>query len=84
MQIKVGLGKLTVLPSVAAFMQVQRRVNRVETLPILEPHIWMLATLPLYHRDPFDRIFIAQALAEGWTIATADPVFRQYLVPLLG
>jgi PIN domain nuclease of toxin-antitoxin system len=41
-------------------------------------HAESLAQLPLHHRDPFDRMLIAQALAEGLTIATVDPAFAAY------
>jgi PIN domain nuclease of toxin-antitoxin system len=42
-----------------------------------------LATLPFHHRDPFDRILIAQAITEGWTLVTADALFVDYPVQLL-
>ena len=46
-------------------------------------HIWTLGNLPLYHRDPFDRLLIAQAIHEGYTLVTADPIFKAYPVKLL-
>jgi PIN domain nuclease of toxin-antitoxin system len=49
----------------------------------MELPIWTLATLPLYHRDPFDRILIAQAITEGWTLVTTDASFVQYPVQIL-
>jgi PIN domain nuclease of toxin-antitoxin system len=39
--------------------------------------------LPALHRDPFDRILIAQALCEGFTLVTADPVLREYPVRII-
>jgi PIN domain nuclease of toxin-antitoxin system len=50
-------------------------------LPILRSHVLAVARLPSLHRDPFDRIMIAQALVEGLTISTRDPIVRKYPVP---
>jgi PIN domain nuclease of toxin-antitoxin system len=52
-------------------------------LPLTPRHGRKLVELPLHHRDPFDRMLIAQALEEGLTIVTADTRFRQYGVPVL-
>lgn len=52
-------------------------------LAITLPHAQAAAALPLLHRDPFDRMLIAQAVAESLTIATRDAVFRQYPARLL-
>lgn len=52
-------------------------------LPISLPQIERVVKLPATHRDPFDRLLIAQALEEGLTIATVDPAFADYGVPLL-
>jgi PIN domain nuclease of toxin-antitoxin system len=54
-----------------------------ETLPFRASHAHWLAELPLHHRDPFDRMLIAQALSEGLTIATADAMFSRYPVSIL-
>ena len=54
-----------------------------ETLSFQASHAHWLAELPLHHRDPFDRMMIAQALSEGLTIATADAMFAQYPVAIL-
>jgi PIN domain nuclease of toxin-antitoxin system len=52
-------------------------------LPIAYGHLRALDTLPFHHRDPFDRLLIAQALAEGMPIATADRVFAAYGVQIV-
>jgi PIN domain nuclease of toxin-antitoxin system len=83
MQIKTRTGKLNLPMSIQEFVAVQRALNHVQSLPVFERHIWTLDTLPAHHRDPFDRLLIAQAIAEGWQLATADPVFAQYPVQLL-
>jgi PIN domain nuclease of toxin-antitoxin system len=54
-----------------------------EMLPITMVHIRRVQTLPLHHRDPFDRMMIAQAMEEGLTIVTRDRHFRAYGVPVL-
>lgn len=56
---------------------------RVELLPISMEHVIAVRDLPLHHRDPFDRMLIAQAKAEGMHILTADPHFGAYDVPLM-
>ena len=61
-------------------MDALRRLQ-VSMLPYAEAHALELMTLPVYHRDPFDRLLIAQATLLGLTIATADPAVAQYQVP---
>jgi PIN domain nuclease of toxin-antitoxin system len=51
-------------------------------LPVLPAHIPELLALPMHHRDPFDRLLIAQARAEGMAIATSDDQVRKYRVPM--
>jgi PIN domain nuclease of toxin-antitoxin system len=51
-------------------------------LPIIGAHANAVATLPLIHRDPFDRLLIAQAIVEGVTLLTADPVLARYPAPV--
>ena len=46
-------------------------------------HVQLVATLPLHHRDPFDRMLIAQAKHEGMHLLTADPHFAAYDVPVI-
>ncbi len=52
-------------------------------LAITSEHARAAGALPLHHRDPFDRMLIAQAVVEGLTIVTADAQFEHYDVPLL-
>ena len=51
-------------------------------LPVLPSHIPELLALPMHHRDPFDRLLIAQARAEGMALATADENMRKYRVTM--
>ncbi len=52
-------------------------------LSIDKSHLSRILSLPFHHRDPFDRMLIAQAMEEGLTIVTRDRVFKEYDVPLL-
>jgi PIN domain nuclease of toxin-antitoxin system len=57
--------------------------TRIPALAIRTAHIRVLAVLPEFHKDPFDRILVAQALAEGLTLATKDAVLARYGVPVV-
>jgi PIN domain nuclease of toxin-antitoxin system len=57
-------------------------VNRFEILPITVDHIERVATLPPFHKDPFDRMLAAQALHEGLTLVTHDRAFTPYALPV--
>lgn len=83
MQIKEQIGKLTLLPSAELFVKSQMLLNHIQTLPIRNEHVWILKQLPLHHRDPFDRLMIAQAIAEELTIVSVDRQFEQYRIPRL-
>jgi PIN domain nuclease of toxin-antitoxin system len=63
----------------------ERYVTRasLEVLPIRVAHVDRLDDLPELHRDPFDRMLIAQALAEGLTLATKDSLLTRYAVPII-
>jgi PIN domain nuclease of toxin-antitoxin system len=79
-QIKLHLGKLTLHRSLGDLIDEQRRVNGLEVLSVTLPHVLALSGLPDHHKDPFDRLLIAQANCEGATLVSADPVFAQYPV----
>jgi len=74
MAIKAALGKL----STPDDLEDQLRLNRFEVLPITLPHARAVEHLPLIHRDPFDRMLVAQAQHEGLTLVTRDPLVQQY------
>lgn len=78
--IKASLGKL---PDITATLEETLRSDAVRLLPIHLPHIQYLKQLPPHHRDPFDRMLIAQACCEGMTIMTADRMFQGYDLPLI-
>jgi PIN domain nuclease of toxin-antitoxin system len=73
--IKAKLGKIEADP--------QRILESVEpsglqAIPVFARHVVVVASLPLYHTDPFDRLLIAQAISEPLHLLTADPQLRQY------
>jgi PIN domain nuclease of toxin-antitoxin system len=55
----------------------------VDVLPVTPAHAWAAGQLPLHHRDPFDRMLVAQAQLEGLTIVTGDPQLARYQVAIL-
>jgi PIN domain nuclease of toxin-antitoxin system len=57
--------------------------SRIPALAIRTAHIRALASLPEFHKDPFDRILVAQALAEGLTLATKDALLARYGAPVV-
>jgi PIN domain nuclease of toxin-antitoxin system len=74
MSIKASLGKLTA-PDDAAAVLID---GGFDELPLSAQHADRLRTLPWHHRDPFDRMLIAQAQVEGVTVATVDKRFAEY------
>lgn len=81
--IKAKLGKLEVPPNVAGWLPTQLTLNRFKQLPITVSHAAAVEGLPLHHRDPFDRLLIAQARAEQLTIVTTDAWFEAYDVRVI-
>jgi PIN domain nuclease of toxin-antitoxin system len=77
--IKQSVGKLTVDGDLREYLTLQS----FSELPVMGEHVMTVQHLPLYHRDPFDRLIIAQALCEGLTIVTSDRAFTAYDVPIL-
>jgi PIN domain nuclease of toxin-antitoxin system len=81
--IKYGLGKLPLPAPPEDYLPKQRERHGVASLPIEEATLTSLAKLPLLHRDPFDRILVAQALQHDLTVVTVDNAVRAYPVKLL-
>jgi PIN domain nuclease of toxin-antitoxin system len=77
--IKAATGKL----QVPANLRERILESGARILGLAPEHGLDLAELPLHHRDPFDRLLIAQARSEGLTIVTADPNFVRYDVPVV-
>jgi PIN domain nuclease of toxin-antitoxin system len=83
MQIKIQLGKLELSDPLPDILKTQQVENNLQILTINLNHIWSLENLPNHHRDPFDRLLIAQAQTEGMTLVSADGIFEMYEVDLL-
>ena len=81
--IKAGLGKIVLPARPDHFIADQMALNVVQALPVGVGHALHVFHLPSLHRDPFDRIFIAQALMEGMPIITSDAFVRKYRVPTI-
>ena len=78
--IKVSIGKLNFVGGSAFFLEKMQK-NGVELLTVEGSYIKQVETLPLIHRDPFDRLLVATAKADGLTILTADKNIHKYDVP---
>ena len=83
MQIKVGTGQLALAQTIRATVETALARDAVRLLPITLAHIDALAHLPGHHRDPFDRLLVAQALHETLTLVAADAGISLYDVPVL-
>ncbi len=83
MAIKSRLGKLRLTKPVERFVTEQLAANGFTLLNIELRHAAKVENLPLHHRDPFDRLLIAQAIAEKLTVVTADRVFSDYGVKVI-
>ncbi len=81
--IKLCLGKLTVAMPTEVLMTQQLTSNDLDVLSITAPHLVTVSTLPLHHRDLFDRLIIAQAMVEQIPIVSADPAFDTYPIQRL-
>ncbi len=83
MQIKHDLGKLPLpepprllIPRCVAAMGLSKS-------PISDDAIYMLGQLPSVHRDPFDRLLVAEAIVQGWPVATVDSVMKRYPIRIV-
>jgi PIN domain nuclease of toxin-antitoxin system len=76
--IKVSLGRLRIDGALDRFLPEQLAANGFQALAIDFRHTALVATLPFHHRDPFDRLLVAQALEEDLAMVTADPVVVKY------
>ena len=81
--IKARLGKLTLPTPVVSFVPTQMAKNGIQALPVLLSHALHESTLPSRHRDPFDRMIVAQSQMERLPVLTGDPLIAQYAVETL-
>jgi PIN domain nuclease of toxin-antitoxin system len=76
--IKVGLGKLTLAEPFHPYLSNQITQNGFDILPIQVEHTAKIVGMPHHHRDPFDRLIIAQSLVENIPILSVDTIFDDY------
>jgi PIN domain nuclease of toxin-antitoxin system len=81
--IKVSINKLTLNQPYEDFMERGIPQNGFDILPIEPPHTARVVTLPFHHKDPFDRLLIAQALVEDLTLVSNEALFDSYGVKRL-
>lgn len=81
--IKSGLGKLSLPDAPERYLPTQRDRHHVFCLDLDEGNVCRLSTLPVAHRDPFDRMLVCQAIQHSMTIVTLDTTFDAYPAPIL-
>ena len=81
--IKYGLGKLPLPESPERYVPARMRESGVEPLPVSHAHALRVAALPARHRDPFDRVLVAQAQLDDLSLVTSDAVFAHYDVSVV-
>jgi PIN domain nuclease of toxin-antitoxin system len=81
--IKAGMDRLDVSPLFLDELVPELSRSSFRSLPIQFDHAFTVRALPPHHRDPFDRILVAQAQCEGLTLVTADPLLPRYPIPTL-
>jgi PIN domain nuclease of toxin-antitoxin system len=81
--IKVSLGKLSLEKPFEQLIPTQITLNDIDLAPITLQDLNIVARLPLYHRDPFDRLIIAQAMTRGIPLLSRDSMFDQYPIQRL-
>ncbi len=77
-QVKTQLGKLTLDDPLSKLVRVQQAVNGLRVLGVELLHVLELESLPAYHKDPFDRLLVAQARVENLHLVTADSAVQRY------
>jgi PIN domain nuclease of toxin-antitoxin system len=82
-QIKLSLGKIELKTNLPELIDCEVRCNRIELLHLSLFHIYELNNLPHYHKDPFDRLLIAQAKFEKLSIVSIDDKFNDYEIDRL-
>jgi PIN domain nuclease of toxin-antitoxin system len=76
--IKHALGRLPLPVPLQQFVEVLRERYALKSLPVDQESALLVARLPLFHTDPFDRLLVAQAIVHGMIIVTPDPAVTQY------
>ena len=83
MQIKLQLGKLKLNKPLTELVSGQQAINNIEILDVKLEHVLALGKLPSHHKDPFDRLLIAQADIEEAFLVSKDQIFTEYEVKVV-
>jgi PIN domain nuclease of toxin-antitoxin system len=83
MQLKTQLGKLQFNLPLAELIEAQQRVNGLQLLHIEPRHVYALSQSPFHHKDPFDRLLVAQAITETLPLISGDPTLSAYQAQIL-
>ena len=78
--IKVSIGKMPLTGTFDDLFPQQLKINGFGLLPISVEHVSILTSLPFHHRDPFDRLLVAQSMADNMDLLSVDNVFDNYIV----
>ena len=81
--IKAQAGKLTLPQPTGPYLMSKLAFNGVRILPVKPDHALRIESLPMHHRDPFDRMLVAQSLEENLPLVSADPIFERYGVSVI-
>ena len=81
--VKWAAGRLTLPEEPSVWVPSRREQNGVASLAVTEEAVVQVTKLPKLHKDPFDRMLVCQAVSEGLTVVTPDPLIRQYPVRVL-
>jgi len=82
MAIKVSIGKLEMLREFDEFIPEKLEENEIEILHVRLAHLSEMMKLPFHHRDPFDRLIIAQSISENLPVIACDGIFKEYPVEI--
>ena len=83
MAIRINLGKLQLGQPLQTFIESTTQRYGVTLFPIALEHLIAVSSLPHHHRDPFDRLLIAQAIVDNISVLSQDKTFRQYPIRVL-
>jgi PIN domain nuclease of toxin-antitoxin system len=83
MTIKISLGKLVLVQNWLSAIEKEMASNSIQWLEIETDHCKILADLPFHHRDPFDRLLIAQSISESMSVVSVDGQFSRYALNVI-
>ena len=78
LSIKYALGRLPLPDTPERFLPFELAQNRIEAIPVIDAHAFQAGQLPRHHRDPFDRMLVAQAQVESLVLLSNDPQLSLY------